>query len=80
MSIAFESTGERFDSNHRIRGKMGTSCAQENENINKIREIEKKELKSLVSKEFTCPVSYFERFANLMSQEVRHAHMPSVIF
>ena len=27
----------------------------------------------------TCPVSYFERFANLMSQEVRYAYSMSNI-
>ena len=63
----------------RIKGKMGISCAEENKNINKIREIEKKELKSLVSKEFACLVSYFESLTNLMSKEVRPAYSMSNI-
>ena len=37
------------------------------------------EAKSLVSKEFACPVLYFERLANLMSKEVRPVNSMSNI-
>ena len=58
-----------------VRDILGTSSAQKREKISEIHEIEKKNPKSCVSKEFACLISYFEKLANLMSKEVSLANL-----
>ena len=58
---------------------MGTSSDQKREKISENREIEKTPRNLLFRKKFACPMSYFERPANLMSKEVRPAYWMSNI-
>ena len=50
----------------KVRGRTGSSSAQQNENKKENDKIRGKKKKFLISKQFVCGRLYFERLANWM--------------